>query len=132
METRLLKGNVVKLSALLAKYKHRKKIKLGKLQSILGHLNFACKVVQPVGCFFTSVMRLDLWNLYPNQYVKLNLEVRAEMAVWSSFLNHYNGQTLLTNDKLVSSNSLQLYTYLAQSKGFACIVQQVWSYGLFF
>ena len=53
------------------------------------------------------------------------------MAVWSSFLNHYNGQTLLTNDKIVSSNSLHLYTYAAQSKGFACIFQQVWSYGPF-
>ena len=88
-------------------------------------MNFACRVVKPVGCFFTSGMRLDLWNLYPNQYVKLHLKVRAEMAVWSSFLNHYNGQTLLTNDKIVSSNFLQLYTYVAQSKGFACIVQQV-------
>ena len=54
MEARLPKDKVEKLSALLAKYKHRKKIKLRELQSILSHLNFACKVVKPGRCFLAG------------------------------------------------------------------------------
>ena len=40
MEARLPSEKLDNLSTLLSKYKHRKKIKLGELQSILGHLNF--------------------------------------------------------------------------------------------
>ena len=66
-----------------------------------------------------------------HHYVKLNAEVRADLALWSTFLNDYNGKTLLTDDKFVSSNTLQLYTDSVQSKGFACIFQQFWAYGAF-
>lgn len=38
---------LVSLRTLLQQYQHRRKISLKELQSILGHLNFACKVIKP-------------------------------------------------------------------------------------
>ena len=131
MEARLPADKVENLSCLLAKYKLRKKIKLGELQSILGHLNFACKVVKPGRCFLRRLYDLTCGKIRKHHFIKLNAEARADLATWSTFLKDYNGRTILTDDRFISSNSLQLYTDSAQSRGFACIFQQFWAYGAF-
>ena len=129
MEARLPSEKLDNLSTLLSKYKHRRKIKLGELQSILGRLNFACKVIKPGRCFMRRLYDLTCGKIERHHYVKLNAESRADLETWSCFLSQYNGKTILTDDKFVSSNSLQLFTDSAQSKGFVCIFQQYWAWG---
>ena len=107
MEARLPADKIEKLGFLLTKYRYRKKIRLVELQSILGHLNFACKVIKPGRCFLRRLYDLTCGKIKKHHYVKLNAEVRADLALWSTFLNDYNGKTLLTDDKFVSSNTLQ-------------------------
>ena len=91
MEARLPADKLENLSALLSKYKCRKRIQLGELQSILGHLNFACKVVKPGRCFMRRLYDLTCGKINKHHYIKLNAESRADLATWSSFLDQYNG-----------------------------------------
>ena len=51
MEARLPTDKVLKIRELLAQYMHRRKVMLVELQSLLGLLNFACKVIHPGRAF---------------------------------------------------------------------------------
>ena len=81
--------------------------------------------------FYCRLYYLTCGKIERHHYVKLNAESRADLETWSCFLSQYNGKTILTDHKFVSSNSLQLFTDSAQSKGFACIFQQYWAWGAF-
>ena len=86
MEARLSADKLENLSILLTKYKHRRKIKLCKLQSILGHLNFACKDVKPIRCFLHRLYDLNCGKVKKQHYIKLNAEARTDLETWCHFL----------------------------------------------
>ena len=119
------------LKVLLAKYRHCRKVSLKTLQSILGHLNFACKVIKPGRCFLRRLYDLTVGKTNPNHLIKLTKECRADLQLWNTFLEKYNGCTLLTNDRFVTSISLKLFTDASGSKGFGCTHMNSWTYGEF-
>ena len=124
MEARLPSDKLAELDSLLQLNMHRKKIKFRDLQSLLGHLNFACKVIKPGRCFLRRLYDLTCGCHKPDHFIKLNKASRADLQVWASFIHQYNGCTIVTDDRFISSNTLHLYSDAAQSKGFACMYQQ--------
>ena len=101
------------------------------LQSLLGHLNFACRVIKPGRCFLRRLYDLTCGTHRPDHFIRLNKAARADLRVWYSFLGQYNGCTIITDDMFISSNTLQLHTDAVRSKGFACIFQEFWAWGAF-
>lgn len=59
------------------------------------------------------------------------MAARADLKVWATFIHQYNGCTIITDEHFISSNSLQLYTDAARSKGFACMYNEYWAWGAF-
>ena len=131
MEARLPSDKLAELDSLLQLNMHRKKIKFRDLQSLLGHLNFACKVIKPGRCFLRRLYDLTYGCHKPDHFIKLNKAARADLQVWASFIHQYNGCTIVTDVRFISSNTLHLYSDGAQSKGFACMYQQFWACGAF-
>ena len=131
MEARLPKDKLSELKLLLQTYIHKKKIKFKDLQSLLGHLNFACRVIKPGRCFLRRLYDLTCGTHQPEHFIRLNNAARADLNLWFSFLGQYNGCTIITDDRFISSNTLQLHTDAARSKGFACIFQEFWAWGAF-
>ena len=131
MEARLPADKLSSLLGLLANTKCKRKVTLQALQSIIGHLNFACKVVRPGRCFLRRLYDLTCGVFKPHHLVKLNAEARADLAVWYDFLLKYNGVTLVTANVFESSETLRLHSDAAQSKGFACMFGSSWAYGGF-
>ncbi|XP_053376993.1 uncharacterized protein LOC128547809 [Mercenaria mercenaria] len=130
--TAYLPGDKVStLRRLLESAKRKKKIMLKDLQSLLGTLNFACKVIKPGRCFLRRLYDLTKGTTKPTHYIKLTKETRADLALWSNFLDKYNGCTLLTNDRFISSAQLNLYTDAAGTKGFGITHETSWAYGIF-
>lgn len=119
------------LRSLLETTSRRKKVTLQHLQSILGHLNFACKVIKPGRCFLRRLYDLTKGHTKPSHFIKLTKECRSDLKLWYSFLSTYNGVTLLTKDRFISSRTLKLHTDAAGSKGFACTHLSNWTYGIF-
>ncbi|XP_052796973.1 uncharacterized protein LOC128229245 isoform X1 [Mya arenaria] len=119
------------LRTLLESFKKRKKVTLKQLQSLLGHLNFACKVIKPGRCFLRRLYDLTIGCTKPNHHIRLTSETRADIALWHTFLNDYNGCTLLTGDRFTTSTTLKLFTDAAGSKGFACTHGSSWTFGIF-
>lgn len=53
------------------------------------------------------------------------------MFMWLAFLGGHYGKTMPLDERFLSSNTLQLHTDAAQSKGFAGIYKAQWFYGDF-
>ena len=131
MEASLPEDKVSTLRTLLNSSKRRKKMKLRDIQSLLGHLNFACKVIRPGRCFLRRLYDLICGKTKQNRYIKFNSEVRADLSLWSDFIEVFNGTTLLSETKYISNNALNLHTDAALSKGFAFTYKHNWAWGAF-
>lgn len=59
-EARLPKDKLVKCKELLEKFLERKRCTLKEMQSLIGVLNFACSVVQPVRAFLRRMVNLTM------------------------------------------------------------------------
>ena len=134
-------------------------ISLRQLQSVIGLLNFACKVISPGRAFLRRLINLTIgiskpshhvrlnskaradlaeWHCFlssyndvtmliskPSHHIRLNSEARADLAAWHCFLSSYNDVTMLINSKLISSESIKLYTDAASTQGFAAVFGSV-------
>ena len=131
LSAHLPEDKILLLKQILASSMNKKKITLSQLQSLLGHLNFACKAIKPGRCFLRRLYDLTIGKSNPKHFIKLTRECRADLKLWYSFLEQYNGCTLLTGDRFISSETLQLHSDAAGSVGFACTHGTSWTFGLF-
>lgn len=65
------------------------------------------------------------------KFVSINKECKDDMAMWLVFLDSYNGKTMFLDEKFISSNTLHLYTDVAQSKEFGGIYGRQYFFGSF-
>ena len=61
----------------------------------------------------------------PHFHIRLDQEVRLDMAAWSLFLENFNASSLLINDQWLPSEKLELCTD-ASDDGFAGLLQGQW------
>ena len=128
-EMRLPSDKLNKLKSLLSEVTGRRKITVRTLQSLLGHLNFACLVVVPGRTFMRRLQNLlcKLKNPKPLHWVRLSSEAQADIDAWSLFVNsHFHGKSLLLNTGWTESNTIQLFTDAAQSIGCAAVFKSHW------
>ena len=76
----------------------RKTMTLKELQSLLGQLNFACRVVVPGRAFLRRVYALTQKVQKHYHHVKITKEVRADFETWYHFLSEYNGRSFFLLD----------------------------------
>ncbi|WAR19281.1 LOW QUALITY PROTEIN: hypothetical protein MAR_001119, partial [Mya arenaria] len=102
-------------------------VTLKQLQSLLGHLNLVCKVIKMGRCFLgRRFYDLTIGCKKPNHPIRLASKTRADIPIWHTFLNDYNGW-----DRFTTSTTLKLFTDAAGSKGFACTHRSSWTFGIF-
>ena len=126
MITRLPEDKVDRIRNLLEQFKCRKKVLLKELQSLLGLLNFATTCVVPGRTFLRRLYDLTIGCKSQNFYIRLNNDARADLAMWYSFMQSFNGKCMFLNDEWVPSDALNLYTDAAGSLGFAAVYGCEW------
>ncbi|KAL5488697.1 hypothetical protein EMCRGX_G017678 [Ephydatia muelleri] len=91
-ELRLPDDKVVHLRSLVADWAGRKACNRKELESLVGHLNHACKVVRPGRSFLRRMIAL-LQRQYRNKYhpIRLNHGFRSDLHWWASFAAQWNG-----------------------------------------
>lgn len=129
MEARLPFEKLEKLRNLLSRYSRARKIKLRELQSLLGLLNFCCRVVLPGRCFLRRLYDLTKSVSKPYHRVTLNKESRRDIKAWQIFVDHFNGKQILQEKRWITSESLEFYTDAAGSLGFGAVFRTHWFYG---
>ena len=107
----------------------KSKVRVKEIQSIIGRLNFACKVVAPGRAFLRRLIDMIIGLTHNYYWVRLSSEAKMDLEMWLYFLEHFNGQSLLTAQIWQSSSKLNLFTDAAVTKGFGLVFDNKWSYG---
>lgn len=116
---------LVALSKVIEELLPLRKVTLRQLQSLLGHLNFACRVVAPGRPFCSRLAKLTSGLQAPHHRVRLSAQVQADLRVWLEFLEEFNGVSLW-QDTLNLHNDFQVHSDAAGSLGFGLFWDGRW------
>lgn len=115
--------------ALIENWRKRSSCKLKELQSLIGVLQFACRVVAPGRTFLRRMISLTRGIKQPYHFVKLSAGFYKDLAMWEVFLKNWNGINLFLESEQTHSPTLQLYTDAAGSIGFGGYLAGQWFQG---
>ena len=126
MQAKLPADKLEHTRQLLRSFRCKRRIKLRDVQSLVGLLNFACKVIRPGRAFLRRLIDLTTKAHHKNHYIKLNAEARADIDAWLTFLDAFNGVSLFLHDQFVLSDSIRLYSDASGAIGYAAVFGQQW------
>ncbi|KAJ1188807.1 hypothetical protein NDU88_005564 [Pleurodeles waltl] len=92
------KEKVQQLISMLEEAVKKTKLELRQAQALLGHLNYACKVVR-VGRAFCRRLGFAVWGaILPHHHIRLKAHFREDLRMWIGFLQEFNGVSMLVED----------------------------------
>ena len=118
MEARPPDDKVQRLWEELSQWHNEKSATLRELQSLIGTLNFACRVVPPGRPFLQRIIQLTHKVTKPHNHIKLNAGFREDIHMWQIFLSKWNGCNFFMQSEWETSETLHLYTDAASTLGF--------------
>ena len=101
MEARLPLDKLTRTKEALHEWSHKKSATLKELQSLIGTLQFACRVVVPGRAFLQRIISLTKGISNSRWHIKLNTEFRKDVSMWLSFLDHWNGVSFFLGDTVL-------------------------------
>ena len=129
MEARLPEDKLHHTQDMLAAWSSRKGGSLRELQSLIGTLQFACRVISPGRPFMQCIINLTRGVPESKQIIRLSQEFRKDILMWQMFLNHWNGVSLFLPPYTESSPQIHLYTNAAGSIGYGFFFNNQWFQG---
>ena len=129
MEARLPPDKVLRLKQMLMEFCNMKSCAKVKLLSLLGHMNFASKVIIPGRSFMSYLLYLTRGKSNNRDIIYFNDDCRSDMKMWINFLDSWNGVSFFI-DSTVSNIDIQLYTDAASTKGFGGYLAGRWFVGV--
>lgn len=125
MEFRLPEDKVYGLSQLLQMFMRKRKVTLREMQTLLGQLAFATRVL-PMGRVFSRRLYSAIAGLKnPSAHVRVSTEIKKDLLVWIQFLEHYNGKTMWQQE-FVFESEFMFQTDAAGSVGFGAVWGTQW------
>ena len=92
-QLRLPVDKLARLKALLAQWAARRSCQCRHLESLVGSVQHACRVVRPGRAFLRRI--IDLLRIPSatkgHHHIRLNREFRADLQWWVTFAEHWNG-----------------------------------------
>ncbi|KAM9311580.1 LOW QUALITY PROTEIN: uncharacterized protein PAF06_009408 [Gastrophryne carolinensis] len=101
-----------------------KKVTLRQLQSVLGKLNFACKVL-PMGSFSRRLSLATAGVKEAHHFIRLTGGLKEDLRMWVSFLSSFNGLVYWL-DPVRENREVGLFTDAAGSTGFGAYFAGRW------
>ena len=109
MEARLPEEKVKPVQEILENFSNRRSCTKRELLSLLGHLNFACRVIHPGRSFISHLIKLSTTVSKLSHHVYLN-HCRSALIMWSEFLKKWNGVSLFLNVEVTFAADINLFT----------------------
>ncbi|XP_041429517.1 uncharacterized protein LOC121397210 isoform X1 [Xenopus laevis] len=124
-ECRIPKDKIEGLTEEVKYARVARKLTLRQLQSLLGKLNFTCRVI-PMGRVFSRGLSLATAGVQqPHHFIRLNKGHKADLEVWLTFLQEYNGRSYWLSDPK-SNRDLDLFTDASGALGFGAYFKGAW------
>ena len=96
-----------------------------KLLQLLGHLNFASRVILPGRAFVSYLIQLSTTVKGLYEVVSLDNQCREDLLMWYNFLQEWNGVSLFYDLVSITSLDMELFTD-ASLIGFGGIFKTQW------
>jgi hypothetical protein len=126
MEARLPQNKVDRIISFIGTFLSRRSIRKRELLQLLGHFNFAARVIIPGRSFVTYLINLSTKVNNLNYYVSLSPECREDLKMWHIFLKQWNRVSFFYDTLTTSSDDLVLFTDAASTLGFGGYFQGRW------
>lgn len=110
MEARLPLDKVERIKNLLVSFMNRKSCTKRELLSLLGHLNFASRVIYPGRAFVSYLISLSTTVTSLHHHVKLTSECRLDIKMWALFLEQWNGISFFLDENETEAAEFQFFT----------------------
>ena len=126
MDARLPTDKIERLKELFGQFENRRSCTLKQLQSLIGTLNFACKVVPPGRPFLQIMIDLTRNVKKPHHHIKLNTGFFKDLEMWKQFVINWNGANFFLSSTWQVSDCLQLHTDASGALGYGGIFESRW------
>ncbi|KAG1936323.1 proline and serine-rich protein 1-like [Pimephales promelas] len=97
-----------------------------ELLSLLGHLNFAMRIIPQGRPFILHLLSLASSVNALEDLISISQTCRDELRLWITFLKQWNGLSFFYNNLVLSPVDIQLFTDAAPSIGFGGFYQGHW------
>uniref|UniRef100_A0A8W8JDA4 Uncharacterized protein n=1 Tax=Magallana gigas TaxID=29159 RepID=A0A8W8JDA4_MAGGI len=91
MQARLPMDKILRIREILESFSDKKSCTKRELLQLLGHLNFASRVIIPGRSFVSYLLSLASSVRELHHHVHLNAECREDILMWKLFLEQWNG-----------------------------------------
>lgn len=129
MEARLPDDKLDRARLAVTIWKKRKTCRLIELQSLIGTLQFACRVIAPGRTFLRRMIALTCGVIKPFHFVTLNAGFYQDLLMWQTFLTNWNGVSLFLDVVPSPSPSLNLFTDASGKIGYGGYLNGQWFQG---
>ncbi|XP_034784462.1 uncharacterized protein LOC117409148 [Acipenser ruthenus] len=124
-EASLPLAKLQRLLSLINNFQISSFIKKRDLLSLLGHFNFAIRIIPQGRTFISRLLALSSTVKNMNSHVKISAEARKDIKMWISLLSNWNGLSLFYDDFISAPHDLALFTD-ASSIGFGGFLVPEW------
>ena len=129
MQAKLPKEKILRIINILDRYESKNSISKRDMLKLLGHLQFATRVVRPGRTFVGYLLSLASSVKELHHHVRLNKECRLDIAMWRRFLAEWNGVALFLDPEMTNAADFALYTDAAATVGYGGFFQNRWFQG---
>jgi len=129
MEARLPEDKVERIKSALSNFQSRRSTTLQELQSLIGTLNFACKVIAPGRPFLKRIIHLTRGVKKPHHHIKLTTGFYKDIEMWKMFMDQWNGTGLFVAPLWENSDTLSLFSDASDSLRYGGFFQKRWFQG---
>ena len=126
MQARLPMDKVLRIREMLDSFYVKKSCTKRELLQLLGHFNFASRVIIPGRSFVSYLLRLASSVRELHHYLHLNSECREDLYMWKLFLKQWNGISFFYDIERTPADSMHLYTDASSTLGFGGYYEKQW------
>ena len=110
MQARLPANKVERIQQILLQFASKRTCTKQELLSLLGHMNFACRVVRPGRSFVSHLISLSTTVQQLHHHVTLSAALRADLRMWSLFLQNWNGVSFFLDENITMAADIHIFT----------------------
>lgn len=120
MIIRIPNDKILTLETAILEMLQKEKVTLGKLQSLVGSLNFCAKAIPSARAFNRRFCDAMCGIKHSSHFIRVTSGMRSDLCVWLDFIHKYNGSLNFMNANWLSNDQLHLYTDSAGNHQLGC------------
>ena len=125
MEARLPLEKLHRIRGIIESFVRRAKCTKRELLSLLGHLNFACRVIYHGRTFMARLIQASTVVKELYHVIHLPQECKDDLFMWKALLSGWNGVSMFHKGECMSSIDLTIFTDSSSKVGFGGYYQEI-------